>query len=126
MEMVLPNNYIELEQEEMMYLEGGWTSTRTETATQARNRFRNVATAAQIGQAVSIIKGTVNGMVKNAIGAIIGAALTAWFTNVRSHASGAQVAAQNIINRNGANRMVTWTANWTWLLSLSGISVRVT
>ena len=25
MEMVLPNNYVALEQEEMMYLDGGWT-----------------------------------------------------------------------------------------------------
>ncbi|SFO08633.1 hypothetical protein [Proteiniclasticum ruminis] len=28
MEMVLPRNYVEIEEEEMMYLDGGWTTVR--------------------------------------------------------------------------------------------------
>ncbi|WP_282926701.1 hypothetical protein [Helcococcus kunzii] len=27
MELVLPNNYVEIEQDEMMYLDGGWSVT---------------------------------------------------------------------------------------------------
>lgn len=27
MELVLPNNYVEIEEEEMMYLDGGWSTT---------------------------------------------------------------------------------------------------
>ena len=125
MELVLPKNYIEIEQDEMMYLDGGWTSTRTETATQARNRFRNVASLAQVGQVLSVIKIGVSAAMKNVVGGIVGTLLGTWFTNVRSHSGDAQVAAQNIINRNGANRRVTWTSNWTWLGSLSGISIRL-
>jgi len=36
MEMVLPNNYVELEQEEMMYLDGGLTMSAAQVRTTAQ------------------------------------------------------------------------------------------
>lgn len=45
MELVLPNNYVEIEEDEMMYLDGGSWSTFNKNMRGAFNRFSNLSRA---------------------------------------------------------------------------------
>lgn len=53
MELVLPNNYVELEQEEMMYLDGGWSGYTV---------ARNLWNLAAMGWAGALLVGAGNVM----------------------------------------------------------------
>ena len=49
MELVLPNNYVEIEEEEMMYLDGGTLQTFKKNMQGAWKRFSNFSRALKMG-----------------------------------------------------------------------------
>ena len=119
MELVLPLNHIELEQDEMMYLDGGWSRSQNRTAASARDLFRRTSAAASVGVAVSLVLGVVGSVIGKVFAVVAGS----WLNNVRSHASRAHTAAINIVSRHGGNRRVRVTLSGTWLGTITGMSV---
>jgi len=120
MELVLPLNHVELEQEEMMYLDGGWSRSQNKSASAARDLFRRTSAAASVGIAVSLILGVVGSV----IGKIFAVVAGSWLNNVRTHASRAHTTAVGIVSRHGANQRVRVTLSGTWLGTITGMSVR--
>ena len=120
MELVLPHNHVELEQEEMMYLDGGWSRSQNKSASAARDLFRRTSAAASVGIAVSLILGVVGSV----IGKIFAVVAGSWLNNVRTHASRAHTTAVGIVSRHGANQRVRVTLSGTWLGTITGMSVR--
>jgi len=121
MTLRLPQNYVEIEQEEMMYLDGGGSSRITGTLGQLRSRLAQAINGSHIGIAGSVGAALLLGKV----GAILGGGMGAWFNNVRRHASTAHHQANQLITRHGINRRGTMTTTWTTGRWVTGISVRV-
>ena len=122
MELVLPLNHVELEDEEMMYLDGGWSRSITETAGAARDRMRRGAAAASVGVAVSLVLGVVGSV----IGKIFAVVAGSWLNNVRKHAALAHTQAVNIVSRHGSSRRVRVTLSGTWVGTITSMQVRTT
>ena len=120
MELVLPLNHVELDQEEMMYLDGGWSRSQNKTAGAARDLFRRTSTAASVGVAVSLVLGVVGSV----IGKIFAVVAGSWLYNVRRLASNAHGTASNIVARHGRNRRVRVTLTGTWLGTITSMQVR--
>ena len=121
MELVLPLNHVELDQEEMMYLDGGWSRSQIRTASSARDLMRRTSAAASVGVAVSLVLGVVGSV----LGKIFAVVAGSWLNNVRNRASRAHTQAVNIVSRHGASRRTRVTVSGTWVGTITGISVAV-
>ena len=117
MALQLPNNYVELEQDEMMYLDGG--ASVITTAAAARNSFNTLSTAATTGVALSAGLGLLGGILGKVVGLVTGS----WFNALRNHANTAHHQAVRIVASHGANRRVRATISSNWLGWVTGASV---
>ena len=119
MELVLPNNHVELEQDEMMYLDGG-ASIRT-TATNARNAFNVMSSAGTVLAATAGAAAIATTIVSRIVGAIVGA-IFGWWANFRSHASTAYHQAVQLVASRGGNSAVWMNISTNMVGWVTGMS----
>jgi len=119
MTLKLPNHYVELEQEEMMYLDGGRTSIIRESASQMRTRLSRILNAGIAGAASS-------GLIAltGIAGKIIAVFSGPWFVNAINRTSGAHSEVMNIISRHGASRRVEKRTTMNIVYWITGMTVR--
>ncbi|HEW9199708.1 SPH_0224 family bacteriocin-like peptide [Streptococcus pneumoniae] len=92
MELVLPNNYVVLEQEEMMYLDGGFSIPRWPVATAINIAFNGVLG----GGAISLVRNYIrNYGLRRVISAIAGAAARYVGVRVANRVAGFALSAIN-------------------------------
>ncbi|HGS0849764.1 TPA: SPH_0224 family bacteriocin-like peptide [Streptococcus pneumoniae] len=92
MELVLPNNYVVLEQEEMMYLDGGFSIPRWPVATAINIAFNGVLG----GGAISLVRNYIrNYGLRRVTGAIAGAAARYVGVRVANRVAGFALSAIN-------------------------------
>ncbi|CRG68974.1 Uncharacterised protein [Streptococcus pneumoniae] len=92
MELVLPNNYVVLEQEEMMYLEGGFSIPRWPVATAINIAFNGVLG----GGAISLVRNYIrNYGLRRVTSAIAGAAARYVGVRVANRVAGFALSAIN-------------------------------
>lgn len=120
MTLQLPNNYVELEQEEMMYLDGG--ASLNTTAGAARNSLNVISTASTAAAVLAGAGALVGSFVSRVVGGIL-AAIGGWMNNLRNHASTAHHQANRIVGSHGVNARVRVTVSANWLGWITGMSV---
>lgn len=82
MELVLPRNYVEIEQEEMMYLDGGFgvkllmSFIRRNGSAAARKKFNNVLIRFVSTRVANTVTGLVLGAINGFLSFSVGAAVT--------------------------------------------------
>ena len=115
--LVMPGNYAVVSNEEMEYIDGGWSHTITETLGSAARRLSKIVTACVVGNVLSIALGVVGEWACK----IIGAACGAWFTNILSKADTAHNKAELLIKQYGKNRKCEMTSTWAivWCTGMS-------
>ncbi|CIP39451.1 SPH_0224 family bacteriocin-like peptide [Streptococcus pneumoniae] len=92
MELVLPNNYVDLEQEEMMYLDGGFSIPRWPVATAINIAFNGVLG----GGAISLVRNYIrNYSLRRVTSAIAGAAARYVGVRVANRVAGFALSAIN-------------------------------
>lgn len=92
MELVLPNNYVVLEQEEMMYLDGGFSIPRWPVATAINTAFNGVLG----GGAISLVRNYIrNYGLRRVTSAIAGAAARYVGVRVANRVAGFALSAIN-------------------------------
>ncbi|HGQ6370218.1 SPH_0224 family bacteriocin-like peptide [Streptococcus pneumoniae] len=92
MELVLPNNYVVLEQEEMMYLDGGFSIPRWPVATAINIAFNGVLG----GGAISLVRNYIrNYGLRRVTSAIVGAAARYVGVRVANRVAGFALSAIN-------------------------------
>lgn len=92
MELVLPNNYVVLEQEEMMYLDGGFSIPRWPVATAINIAFNGVLG----GRAISLVRNYIrNYGLRRVTSAIAGAAARYVGVRVANRVAGFALSAIN-------------------------------
>ncbi|CGH09581.1 SPH_0224 family bacteriocin-like peptide [Streptococcus pneumoniae] len=92
MELVLPNNYVALEQEEMMYLDGGFSIPRWPVATAINIAFNGVLG----GGAISLVRNYIrNYSLRRVTSAIAGAAARYVGVRVANRVAGFALSAIN-------------------------------
>ncbi len=92
MELVLPNNYVDLEQEEMMYLDGGFSIPRWPVATAINIAFNGVLG----GGAISLVRNYIrNYGLRRVTSAIAGAAARYVGVRVANRVAGFALSAIN-------------------------------
>lgn len=92
MELVLPNNYVVLEQEEMMYLDGGFSILRWPVATSINIAFNGVLG----GGAISLVRNYIrNYSLRRVTSAIAGAAARYVGVRVANRVAGFALSAIN-------------------------------
>lgn len=92
MELVLPNNYVVLEQEEMMYLDGGFSIPRWPVATAINIAFNGVLG----GEAISLVRNYIrNYGLRRVTSAIAGAAARYVGVRVANRVAGFALSAIN-------------------------------
>ena len=92
MELVLPNNYVDLEQEEMMYLDGGFSILRWPVATAINIAFNGVLG----GGAISLVRNYIrNYGLRRVTSAIAGAAARYVGVRVANRVAGFALSAIN-------------------------------
>jgi len=120
MELVLPKNYVEIEQEEMMYLDGG--ASIITTAGIARTSFNVLSTASTAAVALAADFGQLGGIMRRVVGGLAGS----WFNALQINSNEAFHQASKIVASAGINRRVraTITANWLgWITAASVVKV---
>lgn len=121
MELVLPKNYVEIEQEEMMYLDGG--ASIITTAGIARTSFNVLSTASTAAVALAADFGQLGGIMSRVVGRVVGRLAGTWFNALQINSNQAFHQASEIVASAGINRRVraTITANWLGLITAASV-----
>ena len=122
MEMVLPASYAVIEEEEMMYLEGGATARVRGTAGSIRTRLNAIIAGSAAGQATVTGLGALLG---GAIGAVVGFFVgSSWFGTINSYSRTAHSQVSKIISKYGTRKAVVMTSTWSTIFC-TGVNVKV-
>lgn len=119
-ELMMPSNCVVVGDNEMEYLNGGWSATVNGTLGSIRTRLSAIVNACFVGDVASIALGAVGELACK----IIGGACAAWFTNILSKASSAHTKAESLIRKYGKSRKCKMTSTWA-ILWCTGISVSI-
>lgn len=125
--MVLPRNYVVMNEEEMTYVEGGATYTVYGKAGEIRTRLNIIIGACIAGTITASALGGLLGTPGNVVGVIVGAAIgyglgDAWFGTIKDYASSAHSKVERIIQRYGKNKRCSMTSTWSTIF-MTGLSV---
>lgn len=118
--LVMPCNYAVINDNEMEYVQGGWSATVNGTVSSIRNRLSAIITACIAGDASSIAVGALGGIAGIVFAGISGG----WFTNILSKASEAHSKAEGWIKKYGRNKKCKMTSTWA-ILWCTGISLSI-
>jgi ABC-type multidrug transport system fused ATPase/permease subunit len=120
--LVLPQNCVAMQEEEMMYTEGGVSVTVNSTTGGIRTRLNTIIAASLAGNVLSVAAGAVIG---NVVGAVVGFILgTAWFGAILGYARSAHSKVEGFITKYGTGKACSMTSTWSLILC-TGISVSV-
>ena len=112
MEMVLPASYVAIEEEEMMYLEGGYYMNNSQVRSIIHafgfSGALNVATVVGAVKLNSVWMGALFGTQFGPIGTMSGAALGTWMV------SQAAVVGSNLVTAYSRGKGVKWGLGWSW------------
>lgn len=114
MEMVLPRNQVALEQEEMMYLDGGFymnhSQVRSMVATLAGSGGVSVSLLSSAIKLNAVWMGAKFGALAGAVGVAVGSAFGVWI------GSQAVIIAERLTTAMTHRKGVKWGVGWTWAI----------
>lgn len=120
--LVMPSNYAIMNEEEMTYFEGGFSSIVTDTTKGIRSRLSNLNAACVAGILAGAALGAYLGKVPGAlVGVILGAI---YLGPVLGYSRAAHHKVEGYIIKYGLKKKCTMTTTWSNIL-ITGISVSV-
>ena len=118
--LVMPKNYAVVNEEEMTYVEGGWSATVYGSLSQIRNRINTALVACVVGDLASLALVAGGELIAMVLGGIFG-----WyFTSTAIKFENAHNQCENLISRYGKNRKAKMYTTWS-LVKMTGCTVSV-